>query len=188
MGKVYPIKDVNKISEIKNILLKNNKHRDWIMISIGIYTGLRISDILKLKVKDVKNKDYIRIKAQKTSKNTVIAINEELKKELKEYIKDKSANEYLIKTIKKEDGEEINKPISSTQAYRIMKYVGKKAKIKVNIGTHTLRKTYGYYLYKNNDISIVQGALNHENQLDTLKYIGVEEEEINKATKSLRFL
>lgn len=187
MAKVYPIKDKNKIPVIKKILLKESRERDWIMIATGIYTGLRISDILNLKIKDVRNKDFIKIKAQKTRKIVKVEISEELKTELKSFVKDKKGNEYLIRTTKTLDNEIINEPISATQAYRIMKEVQHRAKIKDNLGTHSLRKTYAYYLYQNNDISVVQGALQHENQLDTLRYIGVEEEVINKATRSIKF-
>ena len=69
----------------------------------------------------------------------------------------------------------------------IIKKAIKRTRLKGNYGTHSLRKTYGYALYENNDLSIVQGALDHDNQVTTLKYIGVTEEEINKATMNIKF-
>lgn len=190
MSKVYPIKDKKKIALIRKILLKENKKRDWIMINIGINTGLRISDILQLKVKNVKNKNKITgIRSKKTKKPINVKINKILKEELNNYIKDKEPNDYLIRTNRHDfDGKLKNEPISTTQAYRIIKYVELKAKINENLGTHSLRKTFGYNLYKNNiNISKIQGALQHENQMDTLRYIGVEEEEIDKAIDSLNY-
>ena len=187
MSQVYPIKDKRKIKAIRKYLINSNRLRDWIMVSIGIFTGLRIADILNLKVKDIKNKDYLKIKQQKTKKVKKIIINNQLKEDLKEFVKGKKENEYLIRTTLKENGEYLNEHISPTQAYRIIKDIQYKLKIKESLGTHSLRKTYAYNLYKEYDISVVQKALQHENQLDTLRYIGVEEEVINKATAGLNF-
>lgn len=188
MAKVYPIKDKKKIALIKKILIKENRERDWIMIAIGINTGLRISDILQLKVKHVRNKNRINgIKSKKTKKTIDIIINKNLREELNSYIKGKKAEEYLIKTTNQENGEVVNKPISTTQAYRIMKYIEDKAKIKENLGTHSLRKTFGYNLYKIKGIAIVQATLQHETQLDTIRYIGVEDEEIDNGIENIKY-
>ena len=57
MNTVQPIRDLTKIKKIESILKKQN-YRNYILFRLGIYSGLRISDILKLKVKDVRNQDY----------------------------------------------------------------------------------------------------------------------------------
>ena len=180
--RVDPIKDNQKIRLIINDLKNNNQDRNLIMILIGIYTGFRISDILELKVKDVKGKISIKKREEKTKKYKSIAIHKELYKELEVYCRGKPNDEYLIKS--REGG---NKPISRVQAYRIIKTLQSKYKISDNLGCHSLRKTYGYNMYKKNDISIVQKSLNHTMQADTIKYIGVEEEEINRATLNLKY-
>ena len=64
---VEPIRDKNKIETVKRIL-KENGSRDYLLFLLGINSGLRISDILKLKVSDVKNKKYIELYEQKTGK------------------------------------------------------------------------------------------------------------------------
>ena len=61
---VEPIRDKRKIKQVKSILKKTG-FRNYLMFLLGINSGLRISDILKLKVKDVKNVDFIEIKEQK---------------------------------------------------------------------------------------------------------------------------
>ena len=58
--KVEPIRDKEKIAEIEN-KLKIKRYRDYILFKIGINTGLRISDLLQLKVKDVKNKTHLEL-------------------------------------------------------------------------------------------------------------------------------
>ena len=78
MNYVEPIRDNNKLEDILKYLKKTNK-RNYILFCLGLYTGLRISDILKLQVKHVKDKDSIRIKEKKTNKSKVIKINKFLK-------------------------------------------------------------------------------------------------------------
>ena len=64
---VYPIKDPQKIIALKN-LLKTRKGRDYMLFMMGIHSGLRISDLLSLKVEDVLNQHRITIREQKTGK------------------------------------------------------------------------------------------------------------------------
>ncbi len=64
---VEPIRDKEQIKKVKQVLKQSNQ-RNYLLFVLGINSGLRISDILKLKVKDVKNKKYIEIKEQKTKK------------------------------------------------------------------------------------------------------------------------
>lgn len=184
--RVEAIRNKKQVRKIIDNLKKEKNYRDLLLFCIGIYTGLRVSDILGLKVRNIKRnadgKIIISKKENKTGKYKNVEFNKELQDILSDYIKGKNKEQYLIVS---RNGE--NKPISRTQAYRIIKKITKKAKLKGNFGTHTLRKTYGFHLYKNSDVSLVQGALNHESQRDTLRYIGVEEIEINRANKILAF-
>ncbi|URZ02730.1 tyrosine-type recombinase/integrase [Clostridium felsineum] len=180
--KVEPIRDKDTIQNILQYLKSTNK-RNYIMFMIGIYTGLRIGDILRLKIKDVKNKQGLRIKMQKVSKDIEIAFNPILKRSLDEYCADKEPNEFLIKSI-----EGYNKAIDKSQAYRIIKDIGEKFKLD-NIGTHSLRKTFGYHYYysTDKDIVAVQLALGHRDSSTTLRYIGVLQSNINASLKRLRY-
>ncbi len=74
---------------IEDILsyLKQKSSRNYILVLTGINTGFRISDILKLRVRDVTG-THITIREKKTRKEKSILITPELKRELKEYIKD----------------------------------------------------------------------------------------------------
>lgn len=179
---VEPIRSIQKVRDIGNCLKARNE-RDYIMYLIGIYSGLRISDILKLKVRDVLNKDCINIKEKKTGKQKIFAINPYLKKELSKYIKVKNlkGEDYLIRR----RGEE-NEPITRYMAYRILNKVAKMNGIE-NIGTHTLRKTFGYHFYEQTkDIVSLQKIYNHSDPKVTLRYIGIEREELNKKMENLK--
>ncbi len=146
-----------------------------LLFCVGINSGLRISDILRLNVSDVKNKEYISIVEKKTKKYKKIPINPKLKTMFKIYTKDKPLNMPLFIT-------RYNNRLDRVEAYRILKKAGKIAKIEENIGTHTLRKTFGYHHYRQfRDIAILQKIFNHSSAEITLRYIGIEQDEIENS-------
>jgi integrase len=183
MKTVQPIKDIDQIHKIESILKEKNT-RDFILFELGIYSGLRISDILNLKVKDLRNQDYFILKEQKTNKAKRLKINPILKEEISNYIKSKPDVEYLIKSQKGD-----NKPISRIQAWEIINDVARKVGIKGEIGTHSLRKTWAYNLYQHSgkDVAIVQKLLNHSSQSITLRYIGIEQENMDDLICSIKY-
>ncbi|NFQ86837.1 site-specific integrase [Clostridium sporogenes] len=177
MNFVEPIRDKQKVRDIQDYLKQTNP-RDYIMFITGVYTGLRISDILKLKVKDVKNKEGIYIREKKTSKQNIIALNKLLIKEYKWFCCNLEGYEYLIKS-----REGINKPLSRVRAYEIIRKVGKDFGVE-NLGTHTMRKTFGYHYYKKTkDIGTLMNMFNHSAPSITLKYIGISQDTMNKARR-----
>ncbi len=181
---VEPIRSVDLIRDI-SLFLKTKSERNYIMFLLGIYSGLRISDILKLKVKDVKNKNSISLREQKTDKQRIFVINPYLKKELKKYIDDNHlpSDQYLIKRQGKR-----NASISRVRAYEILREAAQYFRID-NIGTHTMRKTFGYHFYlQTKDVVTLQKIFNHAHPVMTLRYIGIEQDEINKKVKDFKLL
>ena len=83
--KIEPIRDINKIEEMKIELLKSG-YRNYTLFVMGINTGLRISDLLELKVMDVKDKTYIVLIEQKTNKDKKFFINNMLRQDIDKYI------------------------------------------------------------------------------------------------------
>lgn len=80
-------------------------------------------------------------------------------------------NEYLFQSRKGE-----NEPITRVQAYRILNTVADKLGVE-EVGTHTLRKTFGYWHYKQyKDVIILQDIFNHSAPSITLKYIGITDD------------
>ncbi len=138
---VEPIRERNKIELVKQIL-KENGSRDYVLFLMGINSGLRISDILKLKVKDVKDKQYIEINEQKTGKRKRFPVNDSFGNILQNYVTNKSFEDWLFPS------QRGNNAITRVQAYRIISEACRKAGIKENTGTHTLRKTFGYHFYQ----------------------------------------
>lgn len=182
MKTVQPIRDMTILNQFKeNLRERGSKY--YIMALIGFNTGLRISDILTLKA-DIVHGNHILIKEKKTGKTKRFLINDYLKKELNQYIQAEQLrpDDYLIYSNKK-DLEGNQKAISRVQAYTVLREEGEKLGLS-EVGTHTLRKTFGYWHYKQyKDIAILQEIFNHSAPSITLKYIGITNDIIDDTIK-----
>jgi integrase len=169
---VQPIKNKRHINAMKNAL----HGRDKLLFIFGINSGLRISDILNVKVGDLRGKDSLTIREKKTGKTKTFRFNTAIKQAIKEAIpSDAPDSDYVFKSRK--GG---NKPITRVQAYRILNAAAERAGINVEIGTHTLRKTFGYHAYKAGvDVTLLQSIFNHSSQAYTLRYIGITQDNID---------
>ena len=171
MATVEPIRDLYKIQIVEEIL-KKQCWRDLLIFTIGINCGLRISDMLALDVKDVYRKDSIELIEKKTKKYKKFPLNSKLKPMIAEFVKDRNIDEPLFMSVFKNR-------LERYAVYYIIKNACEKAGIKGKIGTHTLRKTFGYHHYKKfKDIAMLQKIFNHSSPQVTLRYIGIEEDEI----------
>ncbi|GAB6990870.1 site-specific integrase [Paenibacillus pini] len=178
MNFVQPIRDSEVLQDIKDFLEYTN-YRNLIMFLIGICTGLRISDILRLRIRDVSG-SHISIREKKTGKQKRIFITPELKEKLTPYIEGKPPNEYLIRS-----REGINRPITREMAYKIIRSIGDEFGLS-ELGCHTLRKTFGYIFYNittDKDIGMLQDYFNHATSKITLRYIGMEQDSMDAALK-----
>ena len=179
MNYVHPVRDTDQIAEMKKYL-RGKSERDYMLFVTGINSGLRISDLLPLRVRDAK-KMYFDLREKKTKKQKRIQMTPGLRRELKNYIEGKEDDEYLFKS-----REGLNKPISRSMAYKILReaadYVGLDG-----VGTHTLRKTFGYHFYKmHKDVALLMEIFNHSDEKITLRYIGVNQDSMDKAMKDFR--
>jgi integrase len=180
MNTVEPIRTIDVILDIADYL-KEQRQRDYVLFMFGIYSGLRISDMLQLKVRDVRDKDYIYLREQKTNHEKRFPLNEELKEILKEYISGKRDYEYLFKRVKGK-----NLPISRQRVWKILNEAADQFEYKDNIGCHTLRKTFGYLLYQDTkDAVALQEIFNHSDVSITKRYIGVNQDSKDKVMRSL---
>ena len=180
MNEVGAIKDKKQIEKIKLIL--KDSPRDYLLFVMGINTGLRISDLLNLTFGDVLDDsntvtDSIKVKEKKTGKTKTFFVNDAVRNVLQECINDFQVEptDYLFASRKGD-----NQPISRIQAWRIINDACEAAKTTGSIGTHTLRKTFGYWAYKQGiDIALLMKIFNHSSEAITLRYIGITQEDIN---------
>ena len=184
MGNVVePIKNKDYLSEIEKNLERKSK-RNQLIWAFGLNTGLRISDILGLNISDVYNKQYVEIKEKKTGKYKRFPLNDKLKELITIYLSERSQkldlrpDEPLFLSRRKYR-------LDRCQAYRIITDACNNLGIKSNVGTHTMRKTFGYFFYqKFNNVALLQKILNHSSPSITLRYIGISQEEIDISYKN----
>ena len=182
MNKVHPIKSIDVINKMIDYLRsKNHGGRDVLLFIMGINVALRISDLIVLKYDDIFTnkgvfKDYIRVVEKKTGKRKLIQPNKLVKEEVKKYVKqnDITFGDYLFYP-----NNDKTRHITRKIAWLTLSQSGKALAIQ-NFGTHSLRKTFGYHHYRvHKDIAGLMRLFNHSNTSTTLKYIGVEQDEIN---------
>jgi integrase len=178
MNKVEPIRDKKDIEAIKAAL----HGRDRLLFIMGVSLGLRITDLLSLKIGDVRGKERITVKEEKTSKNRPIKLSQTVKAEVMKLDGDDS--EYIFKSRKGN-----NKPITRVQAYRILNDAAIRAGVKDKIGAfgcHSLRKSFGFQLHqKGYDITRIMTILQHSSPEITLAYIGITDQEIDEAYEAI---
>lgn len=169
--------------------LKSTNFRNYGLFKVQLNTGLRISDVVKLKYDDVFDKNgnikkHLSITEKKTGKHRVIFINQELKqvfKDLKNYYS-LTQDKYFFCSRKG-----INQPLTTTQVHRIYQNIGNIFNLN-NFNSHSLRKTFCYFIYqKNKDINLIMKLMNHSSTAITLRYIGITDDDIDNIYSSLDF-
>lgn len=173
-----PIKDLQLIEAMKK-WLKARNYRDYFLFVLTINIGRRAGDMVRLKVKDVINKDVFKIKERKTGKENIeVILTSVIKKEIIKYCIDKDKNDYLFPSRKKLYGE-INH-ISYERMNQIMNQMFDFFNTN-NTGTHTLRKTFGYWYYRRTkNIEGLREMFGHATIEDTKRYIGLKLDEKKK--------
>jgi len=177
---VQPIRSLEKLEDMKWSLKRHCSERDYILFLLGINTGLRVTDLLNLKIKEVKGKKKLIVKEGKTEKlRTIHLVN--IFKEINDYIEALEGTEWMFPSRKGD------KTISRIQAYRQLNKAAEMVDIPDGIGTHTMRKTFGYWYYKQTkDVAALQNILNHSHPSITLKYIGITDEEIENSLQTFK--
>lgn len=176
---VEPIRSKEDIARIIEYLNNNHKHKYAVLFILGINSGLRVSDLLGFKVKDVFQKTFIRLREQKTGKFKLFPLKEELQKLLNDFCKNRNPNEWLFV------GKSTAK-LDRIIVYKTFVQTCKDLNINANVGTHTMRKTFGYHHYKQyNDIALLQTIFNHYSPVVTKRYIGITQDEINQSYLNL---
>ena len=180
MEYVQPIREKKQIDSIKKIL-KSTSLRNHCLFTLGINSGLRISDLLNLKIDDViddkgKIKDRITLREIKTGKIKDFPISDIARKSIADYLDGRNfeKDEPLILSRKG------NGVLKRQQAYRLINDAARRIGINDKIGTHTLRKTFGYHAYQSGiDIAILQKLFNHSAPSVTLNYIGITQDDLD---------
>lgn len=179
--KQQPIRDKDKIEIAKKYLKSLENERNYFLFVLGINVGKRMGDLLKLKVKDIKDRERLVIVDEKTKKVAPVYLNKTIQSEIKKYCRGKNDNDYLFPSRQLRHGMKTH--ICYKRAYDILKDVFSTCKIE-DAATHTLRKTFGYWVYKTTGKTAeLQKIFKHSSEKVTHIYIGVEQDEQDKTIK-----
>lgn len=177
MTVVEPIRNKNDIKNVEHIL-EQQSLRNLLIFAVGTNCGLRISDILGLNVDDVRGKSYIELTEKKTGKYKRFPINAKLKPLFEALAKDREGKDPFFETM-------FQNRMNRYTAYKIIKTACIEAGVQERVGTHTLRKTFGYHHYQMfKDVAMLQKIFNHSSPQITLRYIGIEQKQIYESYTS----
>ena len=181
MSTSQPIRDTQDLTALREFYLKDEPNmRNYVLICLGVNSALRISDLLELKWKDVYNfkdenfKKHLITYEKKTGKETWIAINENARNGLQEYmkfLKKISGEDYIFK------GKNNGGHLSRSQAFRIIKHAAGELNLENGISCHSMRKTFGYYAWKcGTPPAVLMDIYNHSSYEITKRYLGIKQD------------
>ena len=188
MKYVEPIRSREEIDAVLSAFTGPLAPRNRALFLLGITSALRISDLLALRWTDVLDlEDYnsghgstlafrpsVEVRERKTGKRKVFPLGSIVAGALGEW-RSVNRGEWLFSNA------EGCAPISRVQAWRVLSRAAALAGLK-GIGTHSLRKTWGYHARKNGvSIALIMEALNHSSEGVTLRYLGFTGEEVRAA-------
>ncbi|SHF81773.1 tyrosine-type recombinase/integrase [Dysgonomonas macrotermitis] len=178
-----------------NILLISKLYQDQnykfsLLITLGSFFGVRISDLLNLKWCDILNTNTLNIIEKKTKKQRTIKINDQLKKHIQacyKEIKPQTTDDFIFTSQK-----------GSVYSVQRINVVFKEIRVRYNLkiknfSTHTMRKTFGRQVYNNAgnnaELALVKLSelFNHSDVRTTRKYLGLRSEELMEAYDLLSF-
>lgn len=154
--------------EIKNIIKNTKNRKHAFLLSLAYGSGLRVSEVINLKVKDIEPEELtIHIKQAKGKKDRITVLPKKLIADIQNLIAGKTSNEFVFSS-------ERGGKLSARTAQKIFEKALKKAKIKKQATFHSLRHSFATHLLENGvDVRYVQELLGHQNIRTTQRYTQV---------------
>ncbi len=171
-------------------LERDGEYKYCLLVAIGVFTGLRISDLLKLKFSHFEGTEILTIQEKKTKKTRKIKINQDLK-EIVTRVRSKMAvtdsNKFIF--VNRYGTKPIDQSWANVNLKRIFRRYG--ITMEGNISTHLFRKTLGNRVLKINNYSgesviLLMDLFSHSSPAVTRRYLGIREKEILDVYDSLR--
>lgn len=203
-----PIRSVDDIRAIGDYLLttgnERNRQRNYTLYICGITLGLRVGDLIKLKIGDVYDVEHntvlkhARVINEKTDKLTTDLITPHAAQAINNLIEQIRSQQSgvldpewpLFQSQKWCRAGGMTNHMSKDQVYVMLKKAAAACGVQGNISTHTMRKTFGYHanqtliksgLPANQVMEIMQGKFNHDSQATTMRYLCLQQDQIDAA-------
>ena len=171
-------------------LAKDGNYKMSLLIALGCFTGLRISDILSLRWNQILDADEFTIIEHKTKKKRTIRVNLQLKKHIRdcyEHIEPVGINAPILISQK-------GTVFSIQRINEVLKEIKRKYRLQIgNFSCHSLRKTFGRQVYNMNsdssELALVKlmELFNHSSVSITKRYLGLRQEELLNTYDCLSF-
>lgn len=183
MATTDPIRNKKHVRELAGYYLKRGSLRNYLLVVLGVYTALRISDLLRLTCGDVFDFDagvfrhHIEVVERKTGKAKMIALNAKAIEALQIYFVAAKpyAGDYLFPS-----GKRKGTSIGRIQAWRIVKTAAISIGLSQRIACHSLRKTFGYHAWKAGASAVLlMNIYNHTDFSVTQRYLGITQDELD---------
>lgn len=191
MSTTQPIKNREQLEQMKKYYLTEKPNpRNCLLLTLGVNTALRISDLLSLKWDDVydfhseKYKKHIFLQEKKTKKENQLLMNPAAISALEDYALRSGRRQgcYLFASTRG-----TGQPISRQQAFRLIREAAHCAGLPEHISCHSLRKTFGYFAWQQ-DISpvLLMKIYNHSSFQITKRYLGIEQDEKDEVYRTVQ--
>ena len=153
---------------------------------VGVNLALRISDLLTITMADVKSLDSdapaLHLVEQKTDKKRKIVVNNAALKIMQRRLADNPKHKYLFQSDAVNLSRHTKKAINRRSVCRVFEKAGQRIAPKVQLGTHSMRKTRGYAMYDaGRSIESICKVLNHSTPAVTMRYIGIDQRDIDQS-------
>lgn len=191
MGTTQPIRTIDEIEKLKGYFLDKGEPRNYVLVTMGINTALRISDLLELKWENVWSfardcfREHIAITEHKTGKRQIVYLNaacieslQYLKIELQNHIE---PEQYIFQS--RIGG---NQHIGRNRAYTLIKNAWHELGYEGNISCHSLRKTFGYHAWHQGiSPAVIMSIYNHSSMEITKRYLSIEQDDKDEVYKTM---
>lgn len=163
MAIAYPIKDTETINAIKDSYKTKNQTMHLLLFVLSINTGASLSNLLKLNIKDIKDKDYIKFG------NKIFLLNKEIKRLVSKVTQGRSLHEPLFLSARENR-------LERTNVFRMFKEICSELELSQNINVTSWRKTFGYHHYKKyKDLAYLMWLFNQTSIKSALNFIDIKE-------------
>jgi len=161
-GVKYPFKRVYLTKEEAEAFFRQiDNFRDKLMFAIMLFTGVRVSELINIKKKDI-DMDELSIEVVgKESKARKVFFPEKIANALRKYISKLRDDDRLF-------------PLTRVEVFQLCRYYAKKAGIKKRISPHVFRHTFAVnFLKKGGSIHTLQQLLGHSSLAPTTAYLAM---------------
>ena len=190
MAAVDPVRDTKQLKRMAEYFIEKKQPRNYLLLIVGVYTALRVGDLLALTWNDVYDfenrrfREHLQLNERKTGKPKVVALNSRIISALRMCfaLSERKAKDFLFLNNRKSNPA----PISRSRAYRIIRAAAEAAGVDGRVSCHSLRKTFGYHAWRDGvPPALLMDIYNHSSFETTKRYLGIVQDDRDKVYRKM---